>query len=78
MRIGLGFVFRLALAWGMVKGLFGSALGWLNQGLSSKCLKAVESPKDGRTKGPGDQGTRGPRDQGTKGEDWRRGRVSKD
>ena len=35
--------------------------------MSSKCFKAVESPKDERIKGPRDQGTKGPGDQGTKG-----------
>ena len=35
----------------------------MNEGFSYECFKALESPKDGRTKGPRDPGTRGPRDQ---------------
>ena len=55
----------------------------INDLILNAYFEALESPKEGgtkgprdqRTKGPEDQGTTGPRDQKTKGEDWRKGRF---
>ena len=82
MKVGLGIRLRLTLAWGssleVVEADLEIFYGWLNKGLSSKCFKALEPPKDGRTKEPEDQRTKGPEDQGSRGPRDQRTKGPKD